>query len=75
VIDAIFLYESLHVSVVKLLPYINLQVLRMFTTLSNYLGDSVSYLASTFTLERYGPRMLAQHVNGGENVMIIFVET
>jgi len=47
----------------------------MSTALSNYLGDSVCRLASTFTLERYGPRILAQHINDGENVMVIFVET
>jgi len=38
------------------------------------LSNSVSCLASTFTLERYGPRLLAQHVNDGENVMVTFVE-
>jgi len=50
----------------------------MLTALSNYLGDSVSRLASTFTLERYGvrsPRILAQHINDGENIMTTFVET
>jgi len=45
------------------------------TALSIYLGDSVSCLASTFILERYGPRVLAQHVNDGENVMVTFIET
>jgi len=47
----------------------------MSTALSNYLGDSVGRLASTFTLEWYGPRILAQHVNDGENVMVAFVKT
>jgi len=75
VIDAIFIYESLHVSIVKLLPYIGLQVFRMSTALSNYFSDSVSRLASIFTLERYDPRILVQHVNDGENVMVTFVET
>jgi len=46
----------------------------MSTALSNYLGDSVS-LASTFTLERYGSRILAQYINDGENEMVTFVET
>jgi len=71
-----FIYESvLHVSVVKLLPHIGLQVFRLSTALSNYLGDSIIRLASTFTLERYDPCILAQHVNDDENVMVIFVET
>jgi len=70
-----FIYESLHVSVVKLLSYIGFQVFRLSTALSNYLDNSVSRLASTFTLERYGPRILAQHVNDGENAMVTFVET
>jgi len=47
----------------------------MSAALSNYLSDCFSCLASTFTLERYGPRILAQHVNDGENVMLTFVET
>jgi len=47
----------------------------MSTALSNYLGDSISCLVSTFTLELYGPRILAQHVNDGENVIVTFVET
>jgi len=47
----------------------------MFITYSNYLDDRVSRLASTFTLERYGPRILAQHVNDSENVMVTFVKT
>jgi len=47
----------------------------MSTALSKYPGDSVSRLASTFTLERYGPRILVQHINDGENVMVTFVET
>jgi len=42
VIDAMFIYESLHVSVVKLLPHIGLHVFRLSTALSNYLGNSVS---------------------------------
>jgi len=45
----------------------------MSTALSNYLGDSVSSFDST-TLERDGLRILA-HVDDGENVMVIFVET
>jgi len=75
VIDAMFLYGSLHVSIVKLFSHISLQVFRMSATLSNYLDDSVSRLASTFTLERYGPRVFAQHVNDDENVIVTFVET
>jgi len=47
----------------------------MSIALSNYLGDSVSRLASTFTLERYNSRILAQHVNDAENVMVTFVGT
>jgi len=47
----------------------------MSTSLSNYLGDNVTRLASTFTLEQYDLCILAQHVNDGENVMINFVET
>jgi len=47
----------------------------MSIALSNYPDDSVSRLVSTFTLARYGPRILAQHVNDGENVMVTFVET
>jgi len=70
-----FIYESLHVSVVILLSHIGLQVFRLSTALSNDLGNSVSRLASTFTFERYGPRILAQHVNEDENVMVAFVET
>jgi len=66
---------TLHVGVVKLLFHIGLQVFRLSTTLSNYLGNSISRLASTFTLERYGPRIFAQYVNDGENVMVTFVET
>jgi len=33
----------------------------MSITFSNYLGDSISRLTST--LERYGPRVLAQHID------------
>jgi len=50
-----FIYESLHVSVVKFHSHISLKVFRLSIVLSNYLDDSVSRLASTFTLERYGP--------------------
>jgi len=74
-IDAVFLYESLHIIVVKLLSHIDLQVFRMSTALSNYLGDSISRLASTFTLERYDPRVLAQHIDDGKYVVVATVET
>jgi len=47
----------------------------MSTTLSNYLGDSVSRLTSTFTLERYGPCVLAQHIDDGKYVVLVAVET
>jgi len=45
----------------------------MSTALSNYLDNSVSRLA--FTLEWYGSRILAQHVDDDKNVMVTFVET
>jgi len=54
---------------------IPISVCKFFVALSNYLSNSVSRLASTFTIERYGSRILAQHVNDGENVMVTFVET
>jgi len=46
----------------------------MSTTLSNYLGDSVSCLASTFSLERYGLRVLAQCIDDGKYVVVAVVE-
>jgi len=67
--------SRLHVSVVKLLPHIGLQVFWVSTALLNYFGDSVRRLVSTFTLKRYCPRILAQHVDDDENVMITFFET
>jgi len=66
-----FIYESLHVTVVKVISHIDLQVFLLSTALSNYLGDSVSYLASTFILKRYDSCILAQHVNDDENLTFV----
>jgi len=71
-IDAVFLYESLH-GVVKLFSH-RLSILRTSLALSNYLGDSFSHLVSSFALEWHGPCVLA-HIDDGEYVMMASVET
>jgi len=65
-----FFFKVLHVSVVKFLPHVGLQIFRMFIALSNYLDDSVTRFAFTFTLGRYGPRVLAQHIDDGKYVVV-----
>jgi len=47
----------------------------MFTALSNYLGDSVNCLPSTFTLEQYDSRVLPQHIDDDKYVVVAAVET
>jgi len=45
----------------------------MSTIFSNYLGDNISRLAST--LKRYGPPVLAQHIDDDKYVVVAAVET
>ena len=63
------------ISIVKFLPVIGLHVFRASLAISNYFSDCVSCLASAFTLEWYSPRVLAQHIDDGEYVVVTSVKT
>jgi len=62
-IDIMFLQEFLHVCIVKFFPSVGLQIFQTTFTVSNYLCDHGSYIISA--LERYGPCILAQHIDNG----------
>jgi len=63
VINVMFSHEPLHVGVIKFLPLIGLYVFRTPLAISNYLGESVSCLASAFTLAWSSPRVLAPRID------------
>jgi len=75
VIDTMFLHEILHVCIVKFLSSVSLQIFRTSFIISNYFCDHCIYIISALSLERYGPCILVQHIDNGENAMVTFVES
>jgi len=60
-----------------LFPYLllSMQIFSTSSIVSNYLCDRCSHFSSIFCFERYGPCILTQHVDNGENVLVTFVES
>jgi len=70
-----FFQEVLYVYVVKFFSHVDLLIFRTSSIVLNYFCNRSSYFISTLGFERYGPRILVQHVNDNENVMVTFVES
>ena len=67
--NVVFFRNFLHIVVVKLFPHIHLEIFQTSSTLSNYLSNSISRLASALALEQYSSHVLAQHIDDGEYVV------
>jgi len=74
-INVVFLNEFLHTRVVKFFSFIGLKIFRASFIVSNNLCDRFGHFVFALTLERYGPRILAQHIDNCKYVFMTLVKS
>jgi len=74
-INIVLLHEFLHTRVVKFFSSVGLKIFRTPFIVCSNLCERFGHFVSTLTLERYGPRILAQHIDNWEYIFMTLVES